>query len=360
MRKKTAIIHDWLNGMRGGEKVLEEILDVVGKADIHTLFLEPENISSKIRSHPIKTSYLNRNRFIRKHYKHFLPLFPSAIESFNLRNYDRIISISHCAAKGIIPPPETPHISYVNSPMRYIWDQFHRYFGQTTGLKKYLIRWQATGLRNWDVTSSARVDTFIANSNFIRQRIAKYYRRDSLVLNPPVDTDFYVPADKPEGDYYLTVSALVPYKATELLVRAFNQTAEKLIVIGKGSEEKRLKKMAKSNIQFKKDISTERLREYYQNARAFIFAGIEDFGIVFAESHACGVPVIAYGRGGVLDIVSEETGILFPRQTTGSILKALSDSRKQHFDPSRLRENSLRFTGEKFRSSFKAILEKNS
>ena len=177
MAKKVAIIHDWLNGMRGGEKVLEEILDFFPQADIFTLFLEEDKISEKIKSHKITASSLNKYAFIRKRYRHFLPLFPAAVEEFNLRDYQVIISISHCIAKGVIPFPGSVHFSYVNSPMRYIWDQYYSYFGSVKGLKKAFIKRQFTRLRMWDVTSSARVDHFIGNSNFIKERIRRYYHR---------------------------------------------------------------------------------------------------------------------------------------------------------------------------------------
>jgi glycosyltransferase involved in cell wall biosynthesis len=356
MTKRIAIIHDWLNGIRGGEKVLEEILDFFPQAEIFTLFLEEEKISEKIRSFKIHTSSLNKYKFVRKHYRNFLPLFPAAVEEFNLKDYELIISISHCVAKGIIPFPGSVHFSYVNSPMRYIWDQYYSYFGKVKGLKKAFIKNQFTRLRTWDVTSSARVDRFIGNSNFIKERIRRYYRREADVIHPPVDTDFYQPAKNPRRDYFLTVSALVPYKGTELLVKAFNATGDKLVVVGKGPEEKKLKKIANQNIEFKKDISDEELKSLYQNAIAFVYAGIEDFGIVFVEALACGTPVVAYKKGGVLDIVKDGTGILFENCSEIDLFTALEKVKKTGFETSFLRKNSLKFSKSQFKSNFKKLV----
>jgi glycosyltransferase involved in cell wall biosynthesis len=352
MKRKVAIIHDWLNGMRGGEKVLEVMLEVFPDADIYTLFLEEKNISEKILAHKIFVSPLNKYSFIRKRYRHFLPLFPSTIENFNLTGYDLVISSSHCVAKGIIPGPEALHVSYIHSPMRYIWDQYYSYFGKAKGVKKSYIKRQVSKLKVWDVTASSRVDHFIANSNFVKKRIWKYYRREAAVIHPPVDTDFYQPADHPKRDYFLTVSALVPYKEVDLLIEAFNQVGDTLIVVGKGSEEKRLKKKAGKNITFKKNLTAEELRELYQHATAFVFAGIEDFGISFVEAQACSTPVLAYKKGGVLDIVNKDTGLLFEQQIAGFIIDAVNKIKKMDFKPSIIRKNSIKFSRESFKKNF--------
>jgi glycosyltransferase involved in cell wall biosynthesis len=353
MKRKVAIIHDWLNGMRGGEKVLEVMLEVFPQADIYTLFLEEKNISEKILAHRIFASALNKYFFIRKRYKHFLPFFPSNIEAFNLTGYDLVISSSHCVAKGIIPGPEALHVSYIHSPMRYIWDQYYSYFGKARGLKKSFIQRQATKLKVWDVAASSRVDHFIANSNFVKKRIWKYYRREAAVIHPPVDTDFYQPTNHPKRDYFLTVSALVPYKEIDRLIEAFNRGGDTLIVVGKGPEEKKLKKIAGKNITFKKNLSAEELRELYQHATAFVFAGIEDFGISFVEAQACGTPVLAYKKGGVMDIVNEDTGFLFEQQTAEHIIDAVNKIKKMDFKPSIIRKNSIKFSRESFKKNFK-------
>ena len=343
--------------MRGGEKVLEEILDFFPGADIYTLFLEENNISQRIRSHKIFASSLNKYSFIRNRYKHFLPFFPSTIEDFNLNNYDVIISSSHCVAKGIIPPPGAVHISYIHSPMRYIWDQYHSYFGKTKGLMHSFIKNRVSKLRMWDVTSSARVDHFIANSTFVQERIRKYYRRDSIVIPPPVDTEFYHPSTGSKRSHFLTVCALVPYKENELLIEAFNRSGDPLIIVGKGPEENKLKKKASSNISFKKNLSAEELRELYRNSIAFVFAGIEDFGISFVESQACGTPVVAFNKGGVKDIVTPGTGILFDTQTPDCIIDAIDKIKNLSPAPSLIRENSLKFSLENFKKMFKNYID---
>ena len=359
MIKKVAIIHDWLNGMRGGEKVLEVLLDIFPDADIFTLFLEKNKISDKIKSHKIFTSSLNRCRFIRNNYRYFLPFLPPAIEEFNLKNYDLIISNSHCVAKGIIPFPGSAHISYTFTPMRYAWDQYFSYFGKTFGIKKFFIKHQISKLRIWDVTSSSRVDNFVAISNFVRERIWKYYKRESCIIHPPVDVDFFRPSENPQKKYFLTVSALVPYKNTRLLIETFNEIGQKLIIVGKGPEERKLKKIASENIEFKKDITNEELKGLYQDAKAFIFAGIEDFGIAFVEAQCCGIPVIAYKKGGVLDIVEEgKTGILFENQTINDIKKAINDFERLTIEPLYIRKNSLRFSKQIFKDKLKHLLKK--
>ena len=357
MMGKVAIIHDWLNGMRGGEKVLEEILELFPDSDIFTLFLEEEKISEKIKSHRIFVSNLNRHRFIRKRYRQFLPVLPSTIEEFNLKGYDLVISSSHCVAKGVIPHPDSLHISYIHSPMRYIWDQYHSYFGEIGGVKKSFIKSQISKLRTWDVSSSSRVDYFKANSNFVKKRIKKYYRRVSEVIHPPVDTDFYQPISNPTKNYFVTISALVPYKENRLLVKAFNKTKDRLIIVGKGAEEKKLKQMAEKNVEFRKNLPDDELKFLVQNAIAFVFAGIEDFGIAFVEAQACGVPIVAYKRGGVLDIVKEGTGVLFDTQKKEDLIRALDEVKRSIFRPSFIRENSLQFSREKFKKKFKRFVD---
>jgi len=357
MGKRTAIIHDWLNGMRGGEKVLEELLEIFPEADIFTLFLEEGRISEKIKGHKIVTSALNRSGFIKNNYRNFLPLFPRFIEEFDLGGYDLVISSSHCVAKGVIPFPFATHVSYVHSPMRYAWDQYYAYFGAMKGMKKRFIRSRISELRKWDVSSSERVDHFIANSSYVRERIRRYYRRDSAVIHPPVDTGFYTPGDGGSKEYFLTVSALVPYKKIDILVEAFTKTGDKLIVVGKGPDEKQLKKQAGQNIQFKKDLSDEELRSLYRGSRAFVYAGIEDFGITFAEAHACGIPVISYGVGGVTDIVNDGNGLLYDSQEPSGLLEAIEEFKASKFDRKRIRESALRFSRQHFRDRMSGFIK---
>jgi glycosyltransferase involved in cell wall biosynthesis len=350
MTEKVAIIHDWLNGMRGGEKVLEEILRLYPGADVFTLFYEPEKVSPLIRSKRVFTSRLNRNPLIKKHYQFFLPWFPRHIEAFDLNDYSLVISSSHCVAKGVIPAPEARHYSYIHSPMRYAWDQYYSYFAGAGFFRRKIIQREISRLRVWDVSSTARVDDFIANSQFVRQRIEKFYRRQATIIHPPVDIDFFQPAAKPRRDYFLLISALVPYKNIGLVIEACRQLAEKLIIVGRGPEKKKLKKLAGQGCEFLSTVSVETLRELYQNARAFVFAGVEDFGITFAESQACGTPVIAFDRGGVRDIVVDHaTGLLYPEATAASLKKAIVDFSRLDFSGAAIRKNSLRFSAARFR-----------
>jgi glycosyltransferase involved in cell wall biosynthesis len=358
MEKKVAIVHDWLIGMRGGEKVLESLLEIFPEADIFSLFVEPRHISEQIKSHNIFTSPLNKYAFIRKRHRHFLPLLPAAAESFPLKDYPLVISSSHCVAKGVIPGPDSLHICYIHSPMRYIWDQYESYFGRVRGVKKSFIKRQVSKLRVWDVTSSARVDYFVANSNFVRQRVEKYYRREAAVIHPPVDTDFFQPVSNPRKDYFLTVSALVPYKNNHLLVEAFNRLREPLVVVGAGPEEKKLRKMAGPNITFRKNVTAQELRGLYQQAAAFVYTGVEDFGIAFVEAQACGIPVVALKKGGVLDIVEDgRTGILFEGEGIDAVVRAVKGLADFRFEPSILRENSLKFSRERFKIKIQTFIE---
>jgi glycosyltransferase involved in cell wall biosynthesis len=357
MAEKVAIIHDWLNGMRGGEKVLEEILRLYPDADVFTLFYEPEKVSPLIRSRRVFTSRLNRSALIKNHYQFFLPWFPRHIEAFDLNEYSLVLSSSHCVAKGVIPAPDARHVSYIHSPMRYAWDQYYAYFAGAGYFRRKIIQKEISRLRIWDVSSAARVDDFIANSNFVSRRIERYYRRQAMVIHPPVDVDFFQPAAAPSRDYFLLVTALVPYKNIGLVIEACRQLGEKLVIVGRGPEQRKLKKMAGRGSEFLQTVSAETLRGLYQNALAYVFAGVEDFGIAFAESHACGTPVIALNRGGVRDIVKDgSSGILFNEPTIAALKKAIQDSKRLGFDSAAIRESSLQFSAARFRAQFRQFV----
>jgi glycosyltransferase involved in cell wall biosynthesis len=361
MAERVAIIHDWLNGMRGGEKVLEEILALWPDADIFTLFYDPEAVSPLIRSKKVYTSGLNRNPWIKKHYQYFLPWFPRHIEAFDLNAYSLVISSSHCVAKGAIPAPDALHVSYIHSPMRYAWDQYHSYFSRVGFWRRKIIQREISRLRNWDVGSSARVDHFVANSSYVARRIEKYYRRQATVIHPPVDTDFFQPAPRPSRDYFLLVSALVPYKNADLVVEAFKGSGERLVVVGQGIERKNLLKTAGPETEFLPFVGAEKLRELYQNARALVFAGVEDFGIAFAESQACATPVIALDRGGARDIVADRvSGVLYSEATAAGLKKAVGDFSRLDLSGAAIRKNSLRFSAPRFRAELlEFILSRN-
>lgn len=367
---KVALVHDWLNGMRGGEYVLEAIGGLYSDAEIFTLFFDPENISEKIKSHKITTSYIQRLPYRKSLYRHYLPLFPGAIEKFDFSGYDLVVSTSHCVAKGAVVDKNSLHICYCFSPMRYVWDRFDDYFpkNRINPLRYQFIKFMAKRLRSWDKRSSDRVDLFVADSNFVKQRIKSFYDRSSEVIFPPVDTEFYSPGPSGQRDYFLLAGAMVPYKKGDIAIEAFNELGLKLIVTGEGPEMSRLAKMAEGDIEFTGWIDRETLRDYYRGCEALIFPGIEDFGIVPVEAQACGKPVIAYGEGGVLDTVKGpavnsyknyegfKSGLFFSEQTSGAIISAVEAFSNMEFDTKSIVEHARKFSKQNFSSSIDQFL----
>lgn len=347
---KVALVHDWLTGMRGGEKVLEVFCELFPEADLYTLLHIPGSVSAGIEKRRIRTSFVQKLPLARKRYRMMLPLFPMAIEGFDLSGYDLVLSSSHCVAKGVIPPPGALHISYLHTPMRYVWDMYYEYFG-TKGFKGKAIGAFAHYLRIWDVSSSCRVDHYIANSAHVAKRIKKYYRRDSAVIHPPVDCSRFSVGTGPE-DYYLIVSAFAPYKKIDMAIEAFNRTGLKLKIIGTGQDESKLKKIAGPNIEFLGWKTDSEIAGYYGKCRALIFPGEEDFGIVPLEAMASGRPVVAYGKGGALETIvpvggkaKSPTGMFFQEQTSAALEEAVRSFEKniKAFDPSAIREHALGF-----------------
>lgn len=346
---RVALVHDWLTGLRGGEKVLEAIAELFPEAPIFTLLHIPGSVGDALESHPIHTSYLQRIPGIRKHYRSFLPLFPSAIEDFDFADYDVIISTSHCVAKGAVPAPDARHLCYCHTPMRYAWDQEHVYFPKRRGIAARLRNLALTALRSWDVASVPRVDRFVANSHFVARRIERYYGRDAGVIPPPVDVEFFrqgLQLDPPgggddapaggysdtaptaatpqPGEYALMVSALSPYKRVDLAIEACRRRGLQLRIVGGGPEEGRLRRLAGPHVHFAGRVDDDTLRRLYQGARLFVQPGLEDFGIAAVESLASATPVVALARGGVLDIVETgRHGILYEVPPGGDELSAL-------------------------------------
>lgn len=366
---RVALVHDWLTGMRGGEKVLEVFCELYPEADLFTLIHVPGSVSEIIEKRLIKTSFIQRLPFSKKRYRSMLPLFPLAIEGFNLNGYDLVVSSSHCVAKGVIPPPDSAHISYIHTPMRYVWDMYHEYFGGT-GLKARAINLFVHYLRMWDVSSSARVDSFIANSRHVAKRVEKYYRREADVIHPPVECGrFRLISGKPD-DYYLAVSAFAPYKRLDMAVDAFNRLGHKLKIIGTGQDEKKLKQMAGANIEFLGWKTDTEIAEYYSRCKALIFPGEEDFGIVPLEAMASGRPVIAYGKGGALETIipasgslksaGEPTGVFFYEQTVDALIEAVGDFEKNmnDFDPASIRTHALTFDRPIFKERIREHISK--
>lgn len=367
---RVALVHDWLNGMRGGEQVLQAIATIFPRARIYTLFCDPETISSELNNHEIKTSFIQNLPKRKQYYRYFLPLFPRAIERFNFNDTDLVISSSHCVAKGAVTGENTLHICYCFSPMRYVWDRFDDYFrkDRINPIKYRFISYMAKRLRTWDRKSSRRVDLFIADSNFVRKRIKEYYQRPSKVIFPPVDTDFYTPGPSGRQGYFLLAGAMVPYKKGDIVIEAFKGLDEKLVVTGDGPELIRLANMASRNVEFTGWIDRETLRDYYRGCSALIFPGVEDFGIIPVEAQSCGKPVIAYAEGGIKDtvigpLVDEidrfdgfKSGLFFKNQTVEEITKALKVFSDLSFDSEEIRRHAAGFSKENFFSRMNELL----
>lgn len=359
---RIALIHDWLTGRRGGEKVLEVFAELFPDADIYTLFHIKGSQHPTIEKRKIFVSFLQKFPFIKTHYRNYLPLFPLAVESFDLTDYDLIISSSHCVAKGAIPGPDAIHLCYCFTPMRYAWDQFHYYFGKgrVSVVKRMFISPIISYLRVWDVASSSRVQSFAADSNYVARRIKKYYGRDAEVIHAPVDTDYFVLGEG-RGDYFLIVSALVPYKRIDLAIEVFKKRKEKLIIVGTGPEFKKLRKVAPPNVYFAGNVSNGELLRLYQNARAFLLPGIEDFGIAPLEAQACGIPVIAFGKGGAVETVKNgETGILFYEQSPDSLNNAIDRLQNMEFNKFEIRKWAENFSYQNFKKRIREWIERET
>ncbi len=365
---KIALVHDWLTGMRGGEKCLEMLCELYPRATVYTLLHKKGSVSETISRMNIRTSFVQNLPFASSHYQKYLPLFPTAIEQFDLREFDLVVSSSHCVAKGVITTPDTCHICYCHTPMRYAWEMYYTYFSKNTvgPLLRWSIPFFMNYLRTWDERSSDRVDYFVANSENVKRRINKHYRRQAEVIYPPVDTDYFDLSNH-GGEYYLVASALVPYKRIDLAVSAFNELGLPLLVIGEGSEKKKLMKIAGGNVKFMDWQTRGSLKEYYQRCKALVFPGEEDFGIVPVEAQACGKPVIAFGRGGAAESVKgaypdqtvayPPTGVFFYPQTKEALIEAVRCSHSIRFEPEKIRENALRFDRRVFKDKMTAFVE---
>jgi len=364
---RIAVVHDWLLDFAGSERVLREILDLLPQADLFALLdLPDEELMNAIPRRTKATSFLQSLPRPRRWLRYYVPLMPLAIEQFDLSGYDIVVSSSHAVAKGVITGPRQLHLSYVHTPMRYAWDLQHEYLraaGFDRGLRGWAARLALHRLRKWDVRSANGVDVFLANSAHVARRIRKAYRREAEVLYPPVDVSGF-PLRQQKEDFYLTVSRLEPYKRVDLLLEAFGRRPDRrLVVIGDGPQMRRLRSMAAPNVELLGRLPTPEVREHMQRARAFLFAGIEDFGIVMAEAQACGTPVIALGNGGAAEIVRGEsapqpTGILFGEQTADAVLQAIGrfEQDPARFAPGSCRENAMRFDRSRFRSRFEELL----
>ncbi|MCK9169252.1 MAG: glycosyltransferase [Treponema sp.] len=360
---KVAIVHDWLTSYGGAETFVELLLRIYPDADIFTLVYDKKRIGNHFRNNKIYTSPLQKIPFAPRIYTKLLTFMPKAVESFDFTGYDLVICSSSCCAKGVITPPSVPQIAYIHTPMRYAWDLFFEYQKRSNALVRHFMNKWMGGIRQWDYISSQRIDTLVANSNYIARRIKKYWNRDAQVIYSPVNTRRFFPADFRYEDFYVAFSRLVPYKRMDLAVQACMSLGRKLVVIGSGPENKNLKKLAGgcSTITFTGRVSDEVLRVYLQKCRALIFCAEEDFGLVPLEAQACGRPVIAFGKGGACETVKAgKTGVFFKEQTVDSVVQAVREFEKLEesdaFDGRIIAAHAVSFSEERFITEFKSAV----
>ena len=356
---KTALVHDWLNQMGGAENVLETMVELFPDSPIFTSMYAPDLMPASYRTWDVRTSFMHRLPGVAKHHQAYLPFYPRAFESFDFGGYDLVLSNKSGFCHGVITPPETLHICYCLTPTRFLWmyDAYRQREGlgrlTNVALQPLLAR-----LRRWDRMAADRVDHFIAISTEIQTRIKHYYEHDSVVIYPPVDVERFSPSGRQPGDYYLAGGRLIPYKRVDLAVQAFNQLDRPLVVYGDGRDRESLQALAGPNVTFLGRVSSERLIDLYQHCRAFVFPGLEDFGIAPLEAQAAGRPVIAFAGGGALDtIIDGETGVLFGEQTVQSLVTAVRRLETTQFSPAACRRNAERFTVERFKRDLMNFIE---
>jgi glycosyltransferase involved in cell wall biosynthesis len=358
----VAIVHDWLNGMRGGEKVLEALLECFPEATIHTLFHEPGKVSPYIESHKLVTSWLNWVPGIYRQYRNLLPLFPRAIERFDLSAFDLVISSSHAVAKGV-RASRALHVCYCHTPMRYIWDAEEDYV--VDPLRRIVLKATRPALQRWDCETAKRVDHLIANSRFVRERIRSYYGRDAEVIHPPVDLQFFTPLKdggrRGRGDFYLAAGALVSYKRFDIIVEAFKRLNRPLVIAGSGPDLHKLRRMETGGITVRGWVRDEELRDLFQKAKGLIVAAREDFGIITVEAQACGCPVIAFGAGGSLEIVHDGVnGILFAEQHPDDIVDAVRRFERLAWPAEQVRTGVETFSRETFQTRIRQFIKERA
>lgn len=357
---KIALVHDYLVQNGGAERVLECFTELFPYAPIYTIVYDAQAMHGAFANKTIHTSYLQNLPFARKRHRIFPPLMPPAIEEFDFSKYDIVLSDSSSYAKGIITKPETLHVCYMHTPMRYAWDDCQKYtkdFYFPNVIKK-VIPFAMNYIRLWDRISADRVDRFIANSNFVAKRIFKYYRKDSIVIHPPVNVNNFFVDDNP-GEYYLMVGRLIAYKRHDIAIEAFNKLGLPLKIAGRGPELKRLRKIAGPNVEFLGRVSDRELPSYYAKCKGFIFPQEEDFGIVAIEAMASGRPLIAYRGGDIPEHVEEgKTGLFFDEQTPEAVVEVVKKFEKLEFDADFIRQRALKFDREIFKANIKDYIEK--
>ena len=352
---RVALVHDWLTGMRGGEKVLDAICELYPDAPLYTLVRVPGSVSPRIEDRRIVTSVAQWLPMPGRFYRHYLPVYPLAVRLLNLSNYDLVISSSHCAVKSVIAGPGAVHVCYCHSPMRYAWDQFGAYFGKDRvgTVAGALLGPIMRRLAQWDARTADRVDHFVANSQYVAGRIDRYYNRRSTVVYPPVDTEFYTPGPAAAPSAFLIVSAIVPYKRLDIAIESCRRLGVPLRIVGSGPERVRLESLAGPGVEFLGWQSDEQIRQLYREAIATLLPGTEDFGIVPVEAQACGCPVVALDDGGAREtVIDGVTGVLVREGTVEAFTEGLSRVTRQSFDTAVLRQNALRFSRKRFLTSF--------
>jgi glycosyltransferase involved in cell wall biosynthesis len=358
---RVALVHDWLTGMRGGEKVLLSLARLFPEAPIFTLLHVPGSVAPELEAREIHTTFVQHLPDVERRYRHYLPLFPAAAGAIDLRDFDLVVSSSHCVAKGVRPAPGALHLCYCHTPMRYVWDRYRDYFGpgRVSPLAGVLIRYLAAGLRAWDVASAGRVHRFVANSRYVAGRIQRYYGRAAEVIPPPVDTDFFTPGPDAPGRYDLLVSALAPYKRIDMALAAYRGTGRRLRIVGTGPERERLEAKAPPEVTFMGWVDDDTLRDLYRQCRAVLMLGVEDFGIVPLEAMACGRPAIVFGEGGGTEsVVPGETGLVF-REPTPEALRAAVDSLETvRFNGVTLRARAEAHSRRTFENRFRAFVDR--
>ena len=361
---RVALVHDWLTGMRGGEKVLDAICELFPEAPLYTLLHVKGSVSRRIESRRIVTSPVQRLPGARRLYRHLLPLYPAVVEAFDFDGYDLVVSSSHCAVKSVVTP-HAVHVCYCHSPMRYAWDQFGEYFGpqQVGALASRALRPIMAAMARWDAATAHRPSRFVANSRYVAGRIGRYYNRRSTVVYPPVDTEFFRPsADEdlpaPSARHVLVVSALVPYKRVDLAIDACRKLRVPLKIAGSGPELARLRARAGGDVEFLGWATDEETRQLYRAAAAVLLPGVEDFGLVPVEAQACGTPVVALGEGGACEtVVDGVTGALAAGPSVDAFADALDRALATPFDRAAIRANALRFSRPRFLTEFRAVVE---
>lgn len=355
---RVAIIHYWLVGMRGGERVLERLLRLYPQADIFTHVYAPDRVSDLIRRHTVQTTFINRLPGAQRHYQKYLPLMPHALEQLDLRGYDLVISSESGPAKGVITAPDAFHLCYCHSPMRYLWDHYHPYRAKAGWLARQLMPLMFHGLRQWDTSSAQRPDRIVANSAFIARRVRKAWGREAGVVHPPVDVALFTPAGT-VTDRYLWVGQMTPYKRADLVAAAFTRLGLPLLMVGTGECAAEVASLAGPNITIVDRLPFDALRRAYAECRALIFPAEEDFGLVPVEANASGRPVIAYGGGGAGEtIIDGATGLFFREQTVDALVDAVErfEAWHPHFDPAAAMANARRFAPEVFDAGIRAAV----